>query len=281
MSNIVPMNTSKFVIFYVFLFVIVFVLGIFLGKQSYPENPSLLIIQQDIEVERKIMPDTFYAELIIKGTPTLSKVGTLSPKEQNDIRNTLNAINELVFEAKDICSGGSFSLAPSQSYEEFVSNGKLTRTPVYGYLVNMRVACEFKESSKATYETFLNKTTALVEQNPYLQHQIPQISPIITRDQIREKTQDMRDEILTKAKQTTKNYGDILKTKCTIADMRFNDARKQPIMQKQARYEYAEYDEEDRYSSVVSNIRPAPAAMPVAKEDEITLSASFSINCER
>lgn len=296
MSGETSASARFYIVVYVFLFLVVFVAGIFLGTQWHVQPPRLLLIQQDLMVERKMTPDTFSAELTIKGKQSLSKIGELEPKEQSAIRTSLNAINKLVVEAKEICSGGSFYFAPKESYEEVIIDNKLTRKPVYGYSVSMNIACEFKESEKQIYETLLNKTLALVEQSPYLRIELPQISSIITKDQVREKTQDMRDEILSKAKEITTSYGKILGTKCGIEDIRFNgnSDRYEQIVDRlnyQRKYRASEsavgnirpvYDENVRYKNTEStqSTQLELAAMPVIKDREMTLSASFTISCK-
>lgn len=256
------------------LWVFIFVAGAVLGLAFFCETKvEQLVISQAISVEHKLAPETFTAQISVESTKKLEQTPALSAQEEN----------ALVVQAKEVCVGGEFGIETRTYEDRRLINGKWSYIERTGIFVRQGIACEFTKEQAKIYEDLLNALRANVAKSPYLRFNLPAITPIYTQEQIRAKTQTMRNEILAQAKQITKDYSKILSTKCRITSLRFSDRNNIPQvayksstpLSSNANAKYSSSAHEDALEAI-----QVADSLPVVKDGELQLSADFSIGCK-
>lgn len=264
------------------LWAFIFVAGAVLGLAFFCETKAeRLVISQAISVEHKLAPETFTAQISVESTKKLEQT-PLSAQEENALIELLQATNALVVQAKEVCVGGEFGIETRTYEDRRLIDGKWSYIERTGVFVRQGIACEFTKEQAKIYEDLLNALRANVAKSPYLRFNLPAITPIYTQEQIRAKTQTMRNEILAQAKQITKDYSKILSTKCHITSLRFSDRNNTPqvayksstSLGSSANAEYSSSAHEDALESI-----QVADSLPVVKDGELQLGADFSIGC--
>ena len=266
------------------LWAFIFVAGAVLGLAFFCETKvEQLVISQAISVEHKLAPETFTAQISVESTKKLEQTPALSAQEENALVELLQANNALVVQAKEVCVGGEFGIETRTYEDRRLINGKWSYIERTGIFVRQGIACEFTKEQAKIYEDLLNALRVNVAKSPYLRFNLPAITPIYTQEQIRAKTQTMRNEILAQAKQITKDYSKILSTKCHITSLRFSDRNNTPQVAykssaplgSNANAKYSSSAHEDTLEAI-----QVADSLPVVKDGELQLSADFSIGCK-
>ena len=306
-------------------FVFGLILGVIYVEAKSGEKKQKLVIAQALEVERKIMPDKLRETIEIGANDKLRHTRLLSKEQEVALIRAANAISKEVLAAKDVCSGGSFSFGNDEFWESETINGKYQNRKVIGYAFKQVVDCEFSagdfvassDSSASSssvadsdkHERVVKNIREIVGGSEFLNLYVSSIEPFISTDFLRQKTQEMRSEILAKAQSVAEDYSRILKRKCLVGALSFNDrgevyARQNLAMPNAPRvYDsadarlYKSADSSDTMGTTAlaspslslvapNNIESANTTnentqnIPVLKESQISLSANFNITCE-
>lgn len=267
------LDSKKFIVA-VSVVAIVFVCGIWLGfalNDNKIATERKLSINQEVEVRQKAEPDTFKAKIRIQGSNALRALSKLSDEQTESLTQTFEAVSRLIKANKEICSGGSYGYAPEVYFER--------NRRRMGYSANQEIMCSFGSEQKSSYEKLLKAIGVEVGRNSLLMLPILPIQAIITPQQIDKNTQEMRTELLKKAQAVAKQYSRALKQNCNIEDINFQDIDNGKAHQKNGLLATsAESASLKTVSNAVPNM-PQSMTLPTTKEEDLVLSASFTIGC--
>ncbi|RDU67524.1 hypothetical protein CQA53_00415 [Helicobacter didelphidarum] len=224
-------------------------------------NKDSLKISQQIKVNKMVTPTSFRVRIAIRGNMKLRLLTTINEVERQQIMTTFNTIIALIKENSSICSGGENSIGPEEYWE---NNGKTKQ----GYNAIIQARCEFNESQKDTYITFLNKVIVATQANDLLAVSVPPLESFVPEKERAKYTGELKDSIIQQAKDMSQYYAKNLSTTCKISKIDFPYVHFPMSMVLNAK------------SVVADSDTRIDVKLPVPEEQEVRIDANVEISCE-
>lgn len=220
-----------------------------------------MLISQSVSIKKKIKPTTFSVRLDISGNDKLRALSSLDSTERVKITQSFNDIINAINASSGVCSGGSYYVRLQDYYAD--------NTRKNGYVANMNIDCEFIESKKSVYDTFLNKVNSIVDSSGFLAVSIPPINGVITQEENEKYAQELQLELVSKIDSMKAQYEKKLNAKCGISNLDFNSMQ------------YPVFRENAVLMSAKSAGESYDSALPVLKEEDIESKANIVLRCVR
>lgn len=170
-----------------------------------------MLIKQNVSIDAKISPTTYFSNIQVIGNDKLRKEKNLSLKDKNSLIKTFNSLNDFI-KNSEICKGGNFSITPFYEYKD----NKKEQT---GFESNYHLDCEFKEEATEDFNTILDFIQKETQENPYLIFPIPKITKNIKEEDLKALDDTLNQKLIQKANAMALEYSKILNKKCLIKEI--------------------------------------------------------------
>ncbi|EAK0427827.1 TPA: hypothetical protein SEZ22_000847 [Campylobacter fetus] len=198
-------------------FLVIFVAGVTFDAKFLMQNQfsdKELTFSRNVDESIKVEPSVFISEPRFVSSALLRNKSSLTTLEKDSIKNTFNAI---INRAKEdgICTGGSYSIEPSYSYE----NGKEV---IVGQNANAKLSCKITKENLNLYNKFLADVDTILETNEFISSVTPAIRESSDPEVAAKNAEILYDKIIQKALSFEKHYSEITNKLCTTKDINFD-----------------------------------------------------------
>ncbi|MBZ7979532.1 hypothetical protein AVBRAN12642_02670 [Campylobacter sp. RM12642] len=230
---------------------IFFILGLISTKiYEYLINKDEIVIEQTIEVEKRLNYDSYISNPKFTMTKQLSIKENLNENEKNEIEELFSKVLERVKES-NLCEGGSYILQPNIAYQDGMNIPN-------GYKFDSALRCEFKKEEYQNYKNLLKDIDNILANNEYITINSPALNLSVSKEEISIIKQELYDEIFKKAIGIKDKYSNLTNKICEIKSIKHYEIAQNQILG-------ADYKYDDT---------------PIEKDSNFKLNATLELTCK-